>query len=81
MARLYATDSYDRVLHLAQVMMESIFDGDELRVATGHGTIRILELQAEGKRPMTVREFLAGHQLAVGDRFTSKATNTNATQV
>ena len=46
--------------------------GDDLRVAAGSGVLRILELQAEGKRPMTPREFLAGHRLAAGDRLTSQ---------
>ena len=35
--------------------------GDRLTVAAGTGGIAILEIQAEGKRPMTPREFLAGH--------------------
>ncbi|MGE3519991.1 MAG: methionyl-tRNA formyltransferase [Vicinamibacterales bacterium] len=43
--------------------------GDELRVATGDGALRIEELQAEGRRPARTREFLAGHHLAVGARF------------
>ena len=45
--------------------------GDDLLVATGDGTLRILEIQAEGKRPMAVREFLAGHRLTPGQRFGS----------
>jgi methionyl-tRNA formyltransferase len=45
--------------------------GDDLRVAAAGGTLRILEIQAEGKRPMTVREFLAGHRLTAGERFGS----------
>jgi methionyl-tRNA formyltransferase len=45
--------------------------GDDLRVACGDGVVRILTLQAEGTRPMAVREFLAGHRLAPGDRLTS----------
>jgi methionyl-tRNA formyltransferase len=44
-------------------------DGDRLVVATGTGTLRILVIQAEGKRPMAAREYLAGHPLAPGDRF------------
>jgi methionyl-tRNA formyltransferase len=44
---------------------------NELRVATGRGTLVIHELQVEGKRPMQVRDFLAGHRLAAGDRFTA----------
>jgi methionyl-tRNA formyltransferase len=36
--------------------------GDDFVVACGHGTaLRILELQPEGRRTMTAREFLAGH--------------------
>lgn len=45
--------------------------GDDLRVATGTGAVVVRELQAEGKRPMTVRDFLAGHHLSAGDRLTS----------
>ena len=45
-------------------------DGDRLTIATGDGDLRLLEIQAEGKRPMNAREFLAGHRLAVGARFT-----------
>ncbi|HEY2150233.1 MAG TPA: methionyl-tRNA formyltransferase [Vicinamibacterales bacterium] len=43
--------------------------GDRLIVATGSGTIALTQVQAEGKRPMTTREFLAGHALAAGDTF------------
>jgi len=43
--------------------------GDDLWVATGEGTLRVIELQAEGKRAMPVREFLAGHHLVLGERF------------
>jgi methionyl-tRNA formyltransferase len=44
---------------------------EELRVATGEGHLQILEIQAEGKRPMTAREFLAGTHIEPGDRFGS----------
>jgi methionyl-tRNA formyltransferase len=43
----------------------------ELVVAAGSGRVRLLELQAEGKRPMHAREFLAGHPVLPGDRFTA----------
>lgn len=44
--------------------------GDDLVVAAGEGTaLKILEIQPEGRRPMSVREFLAGRSLAPGDRF------------
>ena len=44
---------------------------DAIRVATGHGgVVAIDELQAEGKRPMRTRDFLAGRPLQPGGRFT-----------
>lgn len=46
--------------------------GDTLTVAAGDGTVlQILQLQPEGRRVMTVREFLSGHQLQPGTRLTS----------
>lgn len=43
-----------------------------LHVATGHdGRLAIERLQLEGRRPTTVREFLAGHRLQAGQRFTN----------
>jgi methionyl-tRNA formyltransferase len=44
--------------------------GDLLRVATGEGTLAIAELQAEGRRPMPAREFLAGTRISAGDVLT-----------
>jgi methionyl-tRNA formyltransferase len=44
--------------------------GDRLHIATGRGVIAVTEIQAEGKRPMTPREFLAGHRLAAGELVT-----------
>jgi methionyl-tRNA formyltransferase len=43
--------------------------GDHLTIATGSGMLDIVELQAEGGRPMQTREFLAGHRITAGDRF------------
>jgi methionyl-tRNA formyltransferase len=42
---------------------------DGLVVAAAGGTLRISRLQPEGKRVMTVKEFLAGHRLEPGDRL------------
>jgi methionyl-tRNA formyltransferase len=47
--------------------------GDALRIATGDGVIEVLEIQTEGRRPMPVREFLAGHPLAAGAHLTASA--------
>jgi methionyl-tRNA formyltransferase len=46
--------------------------GDDLIVACGGGTaLRILEIQPEGRRTMTAREFLTGRAVAEGDRLGS----------
>jgi len=43
--------------------------GDELLVATGDSLLRIIEIQPEGKRRLTVRDYLNGAKLAAGERF------------
>lgn len=43
--------------------------GDKVMVATGEGRLAITELQIEGKRAMSAREFLNGHPLKVGDQL------------
>jgi methionyl-tRNA formyltransferase len=44
--------------------------GDDFLVAAGDGSaLRVLQIQPEGKRPMTAREFLAGHRVRAGERF------------
>jgi methionyl-tRNA formyltransferase len=45
--------------------------GDHLHVATGRGALAITEIQPEGRRTMPTRDFLAGHQVAVGDQLTT----------
>jgi methionyl-tRNA formyltransferase len=45
--------------------------GDDLSVATTGSILRLVELQVEGKRPITAREFLAGHHVEPGSRFTT----------
>jgi methionyl-tRNA formyltransferase len=45
-------------------------EGDELIVACGGDTaLRVIEIQPEGRRTMTAREFLAGRGVAEGARF------------
>jgi methionyl-tRNA formyltransferase len=44
-------------------------DGASFAVAAGRGVVNVLELQLEGRRRMSARDFLAGHPLAPGDRF------------
>ena len=43
--------------------------GDQFRVQTGDGVLRLLMLQREGRRPLTAREFLAGRRIEPGARF------------
>lgn len=42
---------------------------ERIEVACGSGTLEVMELQPEGKRPQAVREFLNGHSVVVGNRF------------
>ncbi|RPI57760.1 MAG: methionyl-tRNA formyltransferase [Acidobacteria bacterium] len=43
--------------------------GDQLLVCTGRGVLRLLTVQREGRRPVSVREFLAGRRVHPGARF------------
>jgi methionyl-tRNA formyltransferase len=43
-----------------------ITDTGEFCVSTGDGCLRILELQLEGKKPMSYEQFLRGHQIQSG---------------
>ena len=43
--------------------------GDRIDIAAGSGIVHVVEIQPEAKRPMATREFLAGHPLESGDRF------------
>jgi methionyl-tRNA formyltransferase len=42
---------------------------DRLLIATGDGTLEILELQPAGKRSMPAADFLRGHRVRPGDRL------------
>jgi len=44
---------------------------DEIEISTGRGRIALLSIQPEGRRPMHVRDFLAGHPLSAGLRLTA----------
>ena len=47
-------------------------DADALFVTAGNGEeLAVLEIQPEGRRPMSVRDFAAGHRIAPGDIFSS----------
>jgi methionyl-tRNA formyltransferase len=43
--------------------------GDQFRVQTGEGVLRLLMLQREGRRALSAREFLAGRRIQPGARF------------
>ena len=53
----------------AGIGMVSEIGDDIISVQTGDGLLAISQLQLEGGRPQTVREFLNGHPLRVGDRL------------
>jgi methionyl-tRNA formyltransferase len=42
-----------------------------LEVGTGRGLLRVLNIQPEGRKPMTAGEFLRGHRGIAGKRFTN----------
>ena len=42
---------------------------DDLVVATQPGAVRLVEVQPEGRRPLSTRDYLNGAHVAVGDRF------------
>jgi len=42
---------------------------EAIHVATADGELAIVEVQPEGRRPMSARDFTAGHRLAPGDVF------------
>jgi len=44
---------------------------DTIEVATGDGRIALTEIQAEGRRPMNTRDFLAGRTVRPGTKFGS----------
>ena len=44
---------------------------DAIEVSTGGGRLALVEVQPEGRRPMRVRDFLAGHPLTAGLRLTA----------
>jgi len=46
-------------------------DKNSFRVACGTGSLQVLEVQAEGKKKMSAREYLTGSRLTVGDCFDS----------
>ncbi len=46
---------------------------DALEVTTGQGTLRLLEIQLDGKRPMTIRDVLNGWPIRPGERFRTAA--------
>ena len=41
----------------------------EVAAAPGSGTVRVMELQLEGKAPVGARAFQSGHRVVAGDRF------------
>jgi methionyl-tRNA formyltransferase len=67
---LWKTSAPNHAEHFAAPGEVIAAHGDELSVSCGEKTtLRLLELQLEGKRRMLARDFLNGTHLKVGDRF------------
>ncbi len=47
-------------------------DKESIYVQTGEGMLQILEIQMEGKKRMSVRDFMLGHSFETGIRFESE---------
>ncbi len=56
----------DAITAAAGTVIEGV---TRLRVAAGSGAVDILEIQTEGRRPLPIREFLAGHPVRIGERL------------
>lgn len=46
-----------------------VVDNKRLFVKTGDGSVEVLSIQPEGKRPMSTAEFLNGKRISTGDHF------------
>jgi methionyl-tRNA formyltransferase len=44
-------------------------DKESIYVQTGEGMLQILEIQMEGKKRMSVKDFMLGHSFETGIRF------------
>jgi methionyl-tRNA formyltransferase len=64
---LRSTASAENVTAPPGTILEA--SGDRFCVAAGSGVLNVLEIQVEGRRPMSAREFLAGHPLPNGAVF------------
>ena len=47
-------------------------DKEGITVATGEGNLRIEELQIEAKRKMNICEFMSGHRIIAGEKFSAE---------
>lgn len=52
-------------------------DDGAMRIATGHGTLRILRLQPAGKKPMLAADFLNGQNMGTGTILAGLEDGTN----
>lgn len=62
MLKVYSAKVFDRMAKNEPGCVER--DGKHLTVATGDGTLELLEIQLEGSRRMTAEQFLAGHSIS-----------------
>lgn len=65
--KLYRTAVVDKQATLPGVVVHRT--QHTLEISTGSGVIALLEIQQEGKRRLTIEEFLRGYQISEGDSF------------
>ncbi|NMC62485.1 MAG: methionyl-tRNA formyltransferase [SAR324 cluster bacterium] len=65
-AELLYVDSPENVNKAGTVVF---FDKNALHISCGHGILSVLEVQPEGKRPMSVKDFISGASLHIGQIF------------
>lgn len=66
---LKASEDKTSVSQLSKPGRVAVAAGSDIIVAAGTGSVRINELQIEGKKRMEAKEFLRGRSLAVGTMF------------
>ena len=55
--------------HSADIGQVLAVDGDGIEIACRRGSLRVLMLQPEGKKPMSSHDFLLGHKVTEGERI------------
>ena len=68
MFKIWEAKAVDKVPHEPAGAVEKV-EKDCIYVATGEGCLKITELQLEGKKRLSVKEFMLGHAIEAGWQF------------